>query len=270
MKRKLIIVLSFVVLGFASMQAQSSGDTYLPKAGTVALGASTNIANMFFNFAPDPTTPALCAKFYVLDNMAVRATFGINSINKFEKFYVQDDAAFVEDPLSNKQVVDTKKTLTASYNSSIAIQQFFGESKLRGFIGLQGLYISGSGSFTNVYANPMNAINPTPSSQPSAYSGSARLLESKTETVNSMGAGVIAGFEYFVLPHLSIGGEISLNAIYTTVGQSSTKSETVVNGEVVIVDRAINAGGTELNIKTLGYGHRDFGNQIGVYIMYNF
>jgi hypothetical protein len=270
MKNLIRIFLLLLAVSILPMQAQTTGDDYQPHAGTVAVGASANISNLFINMATDPQVPSLCARYYLRDKTAIRATFGINSSNKLDKYNVRDDAAFVNDPLSNKEVIDTKRTINSNYNASIALQQYFGESKLRGFVGIQGLYGTGSGSVSNTYANPMNAINPTPSSYSGAYSGSARVLENRNQTIYTVGGGLIAGFEYFMMPHLSIGAEISLNAIYTKAGQTSTKSESVVNGQVVTTDKVTGAGSTELDIKSLGYGHRDFNNQIGVYIMYNF
>jgi len=268
MKRK-IIFMTFIGLGFASLHAQTEGEVYVPSAGTIALGASVNIANIFSN-ADDVKVPSLSLQYYLGNKTALRATFGINSTNNLEKFYVRDDAAFILDPLSNIQVVDTKKNLSSSYNSSLAIQQFFGETKLRGFIGLQAIYAAGTESMLNSFANPMNAINPLPSSYPGAFSGTNRTLEAKTASTYSVGGGVIAGFQYYVLPRLSIGGEMSLNAIYSHTGQSNAKSETVVNGEVVMVERANSPGGTGLEIKSLGYASTDMKEQIGFYIMYHF
>jgi hypothetical protein len=167
-------------------------------------------------------------------------------------------------------VVDTKKVLGNTYNSSFAIQQFFGETKLRGFIGLQGLYLAGTSKTNNTYANPMNAMNPFPSSYSGAFSGNQRSLEVNSSSTYSFGGGIIAGFEYFVLSRLSIGGEMSINAIYSHAGQSSSKSETVVNGEVVTVNQAVSPGGTNLEIKSLGYASKDMKEQIGFYVMYHF
>lgn len=262
--------MTFIGFGFASLHAQTTGEEYVPSAGTVALGASVNIANIFTNFGDGVKVPSLSLQYYIANKTAVRATFGINSTSNLDKFYVRDDAAFVLNPLSNTQVVDTKKAMSSSYNSSFAIQQFFGEAKLRGFIGLQAIYGAGSANTVNTYANPMNAINPLPTSYPTAYSGSQRALETKTASTYSVGGGIIAGFEYYVLPRLSIGGEMSLNAIYSHAGQSNAKSETVVNGEVVTVDQAVSPGATSLEIKSLGYASKDMKEQIGFYIMYHF
>ena len=270
MKRKNIIILILTAVCFLNLQAQTTGDEYLPKAGTVALGATANISNLFINTIPgsDPIAPTLCVKYYVLDRLAIRATVGVNTTNRLDKFNVRDDAAFVSDPLSNKELIDTKKTLKTYFNSAIAVQQFFGDSKLRGFVGIQGLYNNQSGSVSNSYANTMNTFNPSPSAMNGA--STQRILEQQNASTYSVGGGLIAGFEYFVLPHLSIGGEISLNAIYSKTGQVSTKSETVVNDQVLTVDKVISSGGSVFNLQSLGYGHKDAANQLGIYIMYNF
>jgi hypothetical protein len=288
MKIKIISAISFVVLSLASLQAQTTGEKsvpitgtsalesstnveeYVPKAGTVALGASANIVNIFTNSVDAVKVPTLYLQLYLGGKTAIRGTFGIDYINNLDKFYVRDDAAYVLDPLSNILVVDTKGVNSRSYNSSLALQQYFGNSKLRGFIGLQAIYCAGSSNTINTYANPMNAINPLPSSFDGAYLGSQRALVENVSSTYNVGGGVIAGFEYFVFPHLSIGGEMSLNALYSHEGQANMKSETVVNGEVVTVYQAVSPGSTNLEIKSLGFVSQDMKKQIGIYILYHF
>ena len=270
MKLRIISAISIIVFAFTGMQAQTTSNAYVPVAGTFALGASANIANLFTNAGDAVSIPTLSAQYYLGNKTAVRATFGIDYTNPLDKFYVRDDAAFILDPLGNKQVEDTRNIKSNSYNSSIAIQQFFGETKLRGFIGIQAIYSAGSSKTVYAYANPMNVMNPFPSSFSGAYSGNQRTLEVNAGSTYNVGGGVIAGFEYFVLPHLSIGGEMSLNAIYTHTGQASAKSETMMNGEVVAVNEAISPGNTNFEIKSLGYASRDMKGQVGVYIMYHF
>lgn len=251
-------------------QAQQATVVYVPKAGTFALGASANIANIFTNSGDAVQVPTLCMQYYLGNKTALRATFGINSGSTLDKFYVRDDAAFMFNSLGNIQVVDTKKVTSNNYNSSLAIQQFFGATKLRGFIGLQAIYGAGSSNTMNAYANPMNILNPLPSSFNGAYANGQRVLEAHVSSTYSIGGGVIAGFQYFVLPRLSIGGEMSLNAIYSKAGQASSKSETMVNGAVVTVDQAVSPGSTKFEIKSLGYASKDMKEQIGFYVMYHF
>jgi hypothetical protein len=128
MKNTIKIFLLLLVISVLPMQAQTAGDDFQPHAGTVAVGASANISNLFINMATDPQVPSLCARYYLRDKTAIRATFGINSSNRLDKYNVRDDAAFVNDPLGNKEVIDTKRSITSSYNTSLALQQYFGES----------------------------------------------------------------------------------------------------------------------------------------------
>jgi hypothetical protein len=277
---KIIYVILVVFLGLVSLHAQTTVEEtvskietveeYAPKAGTVALGASANIANIFTNSGDGVNVPTFYLQCYVAKKTALRATFGINYSKSMDKYYVQDDAAFVINPLSNLQVVDTKQLLSNNYNTSFAIQQFVGDGKLKGFIGLQGIYIASTSHTSNAYANPMNAINPFPSSYAGAYTGNLRTLEINSNNSYSYGGGILAGFEYFVFPRLSIGGEISVNALYSYSGQTYRKSETVINGEVVKVDQAVSPCSKSLDFKTLGYASKDMKEQIGFYLLYHF
>jgi hypothetical protein len=277
MKIKIILAILFVVSGLASLHAQTKAENeqttseeYVPKAGTVALGASVNVANIFTNSVDAVKVPTLYIQYYLGNKTALRGAFGIDYSDNLDKYYVRDDAAYILNPLGNIQVVDTKGVNSRSYNSSLALQQFFGDSKLRGFIGVQAIYCAGSSNTINAYANPMNVLNPLPSSFTGAYSGNQRALEVNISSSYSLGGGIIAGFEYFVFPHLSIGGEMSLNALYSHTGQASTKSETVVNGQVVTLYQAVSPGSTNLEIKSLGFASQDMKQQIGIYVLYHF
>ena len=264
--------MSLIVLGFISIQAQSNGGDYVPKAGGIALGASINVEDVFYKTSVGDKVPALCAKYYLSDNTAIRATFRINSTNNTNKYYVQDDAAFLVDPLSKKELVDLQNSISSGYYSSLAVQQFLGGTRLRGFIGIQALYGNSNSKTINTYTNTMNALNPTPTSS-TLYTGTAfneRVLEVKNENGYNIGAGIIAGFEYYVIPHLSIGGEISLNAIYSHSGQEYTKSESVVNGEVVTVNKTVSPGGSGFEIRSLGFASNANTDQLGFYIMVHF
>lgn len=275
-----------LLLGNAMVHAQSSSEEYLPKAGNFAIGMDATpvfnfIGNAFngTNTAPgntntlDLSSAAIYGKYFLSDQMAVRATLAITGTNKKDEAYTRDDAAFYVDPLSNKEVVDSRNTKNNDYFTSIAIQKFIGEARLRGFVGAQLLYGYQSITTSNSYANPMTEMNPTPSIAAglSAYTfAKERPLEVRTVNASRVGAGLIAGFEYFVLPRLCIGGEVSLNAIYSNTGQLYSKSETMVNDKLVAADKATSPGGNEFAVKTFRFTPNGYTEQLGFYVMFHF
>ena len=287
MKIKILkIAITLLMLGQLSLRAQTVTEDYLPQAGNYALGVDATpffnyIGNMFngTNTAPgnnntlDLSSSAIYGKYYIKDKMAVRATLAISGVHHKDEAYVRDDAAFYSDPLSNKELIDTRSNTNNAYFSSFAIQKFIGESRLRGFMGMQILFGYQSITDKNSYANPMSDLNPMPSIAPtlSGYTAAnERPLEVKSMNSSRIGTGVIVGIEYFIYPQLCIGGEMSLNTIYSRNGQLYTKSETFVNNSVQASDKTYSPGGNEFTVKTFRFTPNGYMEQLGFYVMFHF
>jgi hypothetical protein len=280
------ITITLLMLGQLSLRAQTVTEDYLPKAGNFALGVDATpffnyIGNMFngTNTAPgnsntlDLSSSAIYGKYYIMDKMAVRAILAISGIHHKDEAYVRDDAAFYLDPLSNKELIDTRTNTNNAYFASFAIQKFIGERRLRGFMGMQILFGYQSITDKNSYANPMSDLNPMPSIAPtlSGYTtANERPLEVRSMNSSRIGTGLIAGIEYFIFPQLCMGGEISLNAIYSRNGQLYTKSETFANNSVLASDKTYSPGGNELTIKTFRFTPNGYMEQLGFYVMFHF
>ena len=234
---KKAITLSFFILGLLSIQAQTKDNElgskknmdFLPKAGEFGIGVdATPVFNYIGNLLSaagtnklDLSSTVFYGKYYLSDETAVRTALGISSINTRNVDYVRDDNAWLVDPLSNKQVTDAQNVSNQNYFVSLAYQKFIGKNRIRGFYGAQVLCGYSAIKTNYTYGNPMSEINPTPSSQ-YAYSTGSRVLQSISTNSIKVGLGGIVGFEYYVLPKVCIGGEISLNLIYTDGKQLST------------------------------------------------
>jgi hypothetical protein len=219
--------------------------------------------------------PAIYAKYYLTDQTAIRALVCVNSTSPKTLYYVKDDAAFYVDPLANTQVVDSKTALNNAFYTSVAVQNFVGKTRLRGFYGAQLIYGTSNSLTTNIYANPMTELNPKPTMGSGfTWTGTGldeRILENKTINTYNLGAGLIAGFEYYIMPRLCFGAEVSLNAIYSHGGQIYTKSEKVVGSKVVPVDAPSSPGGSNFSVKTLSFTpDATTYQQLGLYIMFHF
>lgn len=249
---------------------------YLPKAGNFAIGADATpifdyIGNMFNNSVGNTlnlSNPMIYFKCYLTDMSAIRAVLGVNGSLTKEENYVRDDAAWYANPLSNAQAVDVKTTNLNDYFLSFAVQKFVGKNRLRGFFGYQLLGEYASTKSVYAYGNPMTGLNPIPSS---FYSSglTERPLEAVTAQAFKVGVGGIAGFEYFVLPRLCVGGEVSLNLIYTQALQTYSKSEKMVSDKLVTVDKANSPGGNQFSLETVSFspGHVQ---HLGFYVMFHF
>jgi hypothetical protein len=286
MKTKTIIALIFPVLCLFTAMGQTNGNDSipttrwddLPKAGEFGIGLdATPVFNYLGNMLSAAGTntlnlssPVIYGKYYLTDMTAVRAVLLVSSVNHKDLFYVLDDAARFADPLSNRQVTDTKNTLTQAYFFSLAYQKFIGKNKIRGFYGLQLLGGAKSVKNINTYGNPMSELNPTPSSVYVYTAAKDRLLQSITTNEFRFGAGAIAGFEYYVLPKLCIGAEVSLNLVYTHGGQLSSKSEKTIGSEAITSNTAVSPGLSDFSFKSSRFIPNGYEEQLGFYVMFHF
>ncbi|MEI6754428.1 MAG: hypothetical protein WCK78_14830 [Paludibacter sp.] len=289
MKTKIILSLLFVIfcLSFTNAQSKSNDSEsakkteFLPKAGEFGIGAdATPVFNYIGNFLSAAGTntlnlssPVIYAKYYLSDVMAIRATLLVSSKNHKDLYYDLDDAARFLDPLSNSQVIDTKNTLNQQYFFSLAYQKFIGKNRLRGFYGVQVLGGYDNTKSTYVYGNPMSELNPKPTNTASAYGvNNERPLVSLTTNDFSFGGGVIAGFEYYIIPKLCIGAEASLNLIYTHGGQLNSQSERVIGNQVITSDVVTSGanGSSDFSIQTSRFTPKGYQDQLGFYVMLHF
>lgn len=253
-------------------------NSYLPEKGNFAIGADAtplldyvgNMMNGTIGNTLNLSTPLIYAKIYLTDNSALRTVLGINTTTKSDLIYVADDAARMANPLSNAQVTDLKTNNSNGYYLSLGLQKFIGEKRLRGFYGAQLFGQYNKDKATYAYGNPMTSLNPTPTASVGTYSATGERKLSEVTVNNFMaGAGGIAGFEYYVAPRLCIGGEVSLNVVYTQKLQTYQKSEKMQSGKVVAIDKALSPGGHELNFQTSSFTPGTF-QHVGLYVMLHF
>lgn len=227
-----------------------------------------NIFNNTVNNTLDLTNPVIYGKYYLTDMSALRLVVGLNNSTTKENKYARDDVAWYADPLSNAEVVDSKRTNANDYLATIAMQHFVGKSRLRGFYGYQILGGKGSSKSIYNYGNPMSSLNPTPSSAYPYLAGS-RSLETINFSSFYVGLGGIAGFEYFIMPRLCVGGEASINLLYRGDKQIYTKSEKMEGDKLTKVDKAISPGGNKMSIETISFSPGHIQN-LGFYVMFHF
>ncbi|MDD3078350.1 MAG: hypothetical protein PHH37_04480 [Paludibacter sp.] len=284
MKITKILTVMLLVVGI-SVQAQEENKTenYLPEAGNFAIGADAspvfsyigNLLSAAGTNSLDLSSPVLYGKYYLDAKTAVRAILYINSATADNAYYAQDDAAVALDPLSNAQVTDVRNVKINEYFLSGGYQKFIGEKRLRGFYGGQ-LFANYSRTMTSYeYGNPMTEFNQAPST----YMGNLATRPLSVTTVPAtfqIGVGGIAGFEYFIMPKLCIGGEISLNFVYQHSGQSYTKSEQYISGnDTNEVDVAVNPGSSAFSVQTLRFVPEGTVVPVpvqhaGIYVMFHF
>ncbi len=239
----LIILISIFAFTFVNAQGDSlmlnkKGFPILPAKGDIAVGLSMSPITTYFGnfFHGNNTTGGLNAtfrtdlfesnavflKYFIADDAAIRAIFEFTSSTITNSFYVRDDVAYINDPLSNAQVIDIQKNMYRNYVLG------FGYEKRRGITRLQGLFganilLSYNNEKTNYrYGNPMSAANPLPTTYnygSNIYNG-GRVLNTYDGEFLGLGANVFIGFEYFILPKISIGAELAYTGYLNQVKQS--------------------------------------------------
>jgi hypothetical protein len=252
MKNKILILLLSIVTLSAS--AQVTGDSVLrskkgipilPQKGDWAIGADAlpylqYLGNMFNNNSYNSLnlgSQTLYGRYFIADNAAIRFLIGIDKGSDRTNYYVRDDAGYLADPLSRAQTTDYRVYKHTEINLDLGYQKFRGYGRLRGFYGAHlGLSISREG-YTYNYGNPMSLANSAPTTVYNwtyGYTDNVddRTLESDNGINYGLGLGLIAGVEYYFLPKICIGGEITLSAYHSWKTQGNSKYEHL-NGSVV-------------------------------------
>lgn len=229
-----------------------------PKAGDIGIGFDAapflNYLGNAFNGTVDNSLNlsdnTLNFRYFLSDNSAARLALRINSSKDVNNFYVADDAAQMNDPLSQNQLEDRRIELNNSYELRPGYQTFRGQNRLRGFFGGDLFFAYSKYSQEFEYGNQMTDINPAPTT--AAYSGSAarRALKTNYGAQVSLGLGAFTGAEYYIMPNVCIGAELGLIYAQTLGSQSNAQYETMVNSVYVIHDQEIAPGDRTRSLET--------------------
>ena len=266
MKKIILFTTIFVLilnLGFSqdstsnteSFQIENkNGTSILPVKGDLSIGLSmTPILNYFGNFFngttnnstsalfmgyPDnnilyfsstaPTSSQIFMKYFLSNSSALRISFEYTGINISERAYVQNDATFNLDPLSNEKSEDMIQNLGSTLILSAGYEKRRGSSRVQGYFGASTFFVRQNSQQLYSYSNPLSNLNPNPTSTDwgdNLLSNSSRKLSHFNGVVNGFGLGGILGVEYFIFPKASLGAEIGYNYIYFKEGQSSYEYE---------------------------------------------
>jgi hypothetical protein len=217
-----------------------NGFNILPESGDIAVGMTMDpIFNYLGNFLsgdainsapgasfltnPQVSTNHLFAKYFLTDNSAIRATFGFNRVNNFDKQYVQDDEAIFADPLSNALKEDMVQTIASSFVVGAGYEMRRGNSKVQGYYGGNAFFMISNSRREYSYANPYSELNPNPTT--SDFGGNVLANDERMKIdydgqARGFGVGGFFGIECFIFPKVSLGAELGYNYIYTKTGQS--------------------------------------------------
>jgi len=237
-------------------QKTTQGSEYFPKAGDFGIGFDATpflyyLGNAF-NGTEDNSLNlndnTLYFRYFLSDNSAARVALRINSTKEVDNRYVRDDAAFMEDPLSQNQVEDRAIYSRNNYELKLGYQVFRGENRLRGFFGAD-LFLGYSKENNEYeYGNQMTVLNPIPTS--AFGSGAERQLTRNYGSEFSVGVGAFTGAEYYFMSKACLGVELGLLYGQSFEGQSNESYETMVESIYVTGDREVSPGDRNRSLQT--------------------
>ena len=271
MKIKILLASACMMLASTTyVDAKKPEKNYLPEAGDVTIGVNAvpflnYLGNVFgksdknkinpekIGGVPavpglDNPTMSIFGKYFLTDQTALRLNVGIGINSLTQSQYVTDDAAAVNDPLSQDVVEDTYKYRNSGMSVAVGYEWRRGSKRLQGFWGGQAILAYSNSKHFFGYGNAITEVNQIPSvaaigdwdlpsmvpdeiqSVPTLSSiadvgNNSRLLMQSDGRSWTYGLGGFVGVEYYIAPKISIGCEMSLNLLWTTGGKKYQKSE---------------------------------------------
>lgn len=228
-----------------------NGITILPKQGDIAIGMCMNpiftyLGNAFngnvFNSAPTadflsypvginnlyisgsaPQSSQIFLKYFLEDKAAVRVSFEYTGINTYDNQYVQDDAAILDDPLSNAETEDMLNVKGSTIVLGAGYEIRRGDTRLQGYAGGNIYFLIQNSKYLYSYGNPISDLN----QEPTSVNWGGNILPNggrKTAQYNGqtmgIGLGGFLGVEYFIIPRISLGAELGYGYMYYKQGHT--------------------------------------------------
>lgn len=280
MKKIAIFALALLTVAGASAQ-ETEKKEFKPQAGDWAVGVDMApvfkfVGNVFngstdngldklggspsvrtFDIRPDVS---LLGKYMITDNFGIRANIGLKINTHTDRAYVQDDAALLDNPLSEQKVIDAVRTANHGGSILMGVEYRKGKRRVQGVFGGGILFAFSQNTTAYNYGNALTDVNQRPSvSDPSGAYGrnGYRLLKDYSNSKDFYtGLTGSAGFEWMVAPKVAFGMEVNLSLYYVFGAQRYTQSEgfNPSTGEVEIRTDLVSPGNNEFYFGTESLG----------------
>ncbi len=248
-KISILCFCTLFVVGAFAQTATSYGKRYTPLEGDFGLSLDLvspvmTYAGNLFNKNGNNTFPtsigspsmnsnlAITGRYFLTNTKALRVSIGINDVTSVERSYVRDDAAYAINQSSLTLTEDAKTNSDDNMYVTLGLEWRRGGQHLQGYYGLE--LLAGYTCSTNSYAygNAITSLNQNPTTfftpnMVDNVGGNSRLLESNAQSDMGYiaGLGAFVGVEYFLLPKISIGAELSILGSFCQYSQQYEKSE---------------------------------------------
>ena len=285
--KKITALLMLSVLPLGVLTAQEEKD-YLPKAGDWAIGIDMQPVYSFFGnlangdagnglgqfggedaFGAIPSV-SIMGK-YMLDNTtAIRLNLGIEKAVDHHYDYRLDDVKNSDKP-SGAKVQDYYKHNDAIYSLAAGIEFRKGENRIQGYVGADLVFEYEKDRYNISYGNILTNVNQDPTRDAATYNAlglgvynvgywnNSYLTESYRKSTILGLAGKV-GVEYFVVPKLAFGGEVSLMAAERFEAGSYTIQEgyNPISDQVETYTELVSPANREFYLGTLDMGGKLF------------
>ncbi len=255
------------------------GLAILPAGGDYAIGADAlpylrYLGNLASGYTGANTLNINSMNIYVRRflsmNTAVRLNLYLDNGVDIRRYFIQDDAAVLANPLSRDKVIDKRKQIYSDWQLYASLQKFRGYGRLQGFYGATVGYGQYRTQYEYQYGNQITVANQSPTTVTNfgngAHSSQSVRMTMEDQGINrSIYIGPIAGVEFYFAPKICIGAE--LNILYSI--SMSTESDDVVeewvNGQITETTTENSPGNLSRNSSSSGLG--SYG---GLYVMFHF
>ena len=258
MKRAFIITAAVFALTTAANAQQKAEKIYGPQKGAWALSVGLNpvsdyLGNLFNgkddnkldNLNGEPVaydkknTPltTISGKYMFTDKWGLKANIGMKFRSETARTYVKDDLAGLQDPFSNKKVIDEQKTKSSGASFALGAEYRLTNNKrrLQSYVDFGLVWAFETESMSYAYGNQITELNQCPTmgslgggyqAVSSAIPYARKISDNADKTMyHNFGVWGAIGIEYFVSRSISLGAEMNLSALYTYKGDHSTKYE---------------------------------------------
>ncbi|MGB0404358.1 MAG: hypothetical protein ACPGEG_09700 [Salibacteraceae bacterium] len=223
------ILLAIVSMSFGQVETEKlknkKGLTILPEKGNFGLGFNAvpffNYLGNTFNGTANNTigtdfvnsTQSIYGKYFLKDDLAIRAEFRFAVINRVKDNYVLRDNGAGQ----NDFVRDTRKTSASYINIGLGAEKRRSWGRIQAFYGASVFYGLTNNKVNYKYGNEFRVDNPTPTFTSNFETGATQNSNKRVAyvydgSIHDIGARLFVGVEYFFMPRMSIGGEFGWGA----------------------------------------------------------
>jgi len=234
----LFSVFAIAASSFAQdVMKSKKGFVILPQAGDIALGFDAvpvldfalNASDIMSNAGTGAQHPGfvegfnnvIVGKYFLKDNMAIRARFGINTEKTTTKTYGDDPLSV--DAVPANILISTNKVAENKYFFAGGVEKRRGHNRLQGFYGGELLLGFDSESEKNTFEIEYNQ---EAADKGYVNFGDSRVLSDKSGMAITFGIRGFVGVEYFVAPKISIGAEFGWGLGMVTTPRGKVETET--------------------------------------------